>query len=290
MKRNILSAVLTLYCLLPIAAQPLSKADSLQIEIAQLENALTSIQTDLQEKTLQYNWEITEKYIEYCKKLYKITNFNREPRLIQLATTIKPEELEPQRLAYEKAKKELEALLTSYPEYITLDSLYKRAINTEQKKDRKVALDGFYQRIYNEDKAYRPLLEKKRTAFKEHYIACASYLLDECKRNQEVVPEIYDYKTARILKETDPKLHQLSIEISTLESLQRETIRKYQRLKYNLKDNIFANFDSGVSIASNSSHRPRYSFCCASGSKPKIRSAAFNSRSRFVLLPSVSYA
>ena len=166
MKRNILSAVLTLYCLLPIAAQPLSKADSLQIEIAQLENALTSIQTDLQEKTLQYNWEITEKYIEYCKKLYKITNFNREPRLIQLATTIKPEELEPQRLAYEKAKKELEALLTSYPEYITLDSLYKRAINTEQKKDRKVALDGFYQRIYNEDKAYRPLLEKKRKAKK----------------------------------------------------------------------------------------------------------------------------
>ena len=220
MKRNILSAVLTLYCLLPIAAQPLSKADSLQIEIAQLENALTSIQTDLQEKTLQYNWEITEKYIEYCKKLYKITNFNREPRLIQLATTIKPEELEPQRLAYEKAKKELEALLTSYPEYIT----------------RKVALDGFYQRIYNEDKAYRPLLEKKRKAFKEHYIACASYLLDECKRNQEVVPEIYDYKTARILKETDPKLHQLSIEISTLESLQRETIRKYQKLKYKLED------------------------------------------------------
>ena len=224
MKRNILSAVLTLYCLLPIAAQPLSKADSLQIEIAQLENALTSIQTDLQEKTLQYNWEITEKYIEYCKKLYKLTNFNREPRLIQ------------QRLAYEKAKKELEALLTSYPEYITLDSLYKRAINTEQKKDRKVALDGFYQRIYNEDKAYRPLLEKKRKAFKEHYIACASYLLDECKRNQEVVPEIYDYKTARILKETDPKLHQLSIEISTLESLQRETIRKYQKLKYKLED------------------------------------------------------
>lgn len=97
-------------------------------------------------------------------------------------------------------------------------------------------MDGFYQRIYNEDKAYRPLLEKKRKAFKEHYIACASYLLDECKRNQEVVPEIYDYKTARILKETDPKLHQLSIEISTLESLQRKTIRKYQRLKYNLKE------------------------------------------------------
>ena len=233
MKRNILSVVFILCCLLPTTAQSLSKTDSLQIEIAQLENALANIQTDLQEKTLQYNWEITEKYIEYCKKLYKITNFNRELRLVQLATTIKPEELEPQRLAYEKAKKELEALLTSYPEYITLDSLYKRATNTEQKKDRKVALDGFYQRIYNEDKTYRPLLEKK---LKEHYIACASYLLNECKRNREVVPEIYDYKTARILKETDPKLRQLSIEISTLESLQRETIRRYQRLKYNLKE------------------------------------------------------
>ena len=196
MKRNILSVVFILCCLLPTTAQSLSKTDSLQIEIAQLENALANIQTDLQEKTLQYNWEITEKYIEYCKKLYKITNFNREPRLVQLATTIKPEELEPQR----------------------------------------VALDGFYQRIYNEDKTYRPLLEKKRKALKEHYIACASYLLNECKRNREVVPEIYDYKTARILKETDPKLRQLSIEISTLESLQRETIRRYQRLKYNLKE------------------------------------------------------
>ena len=108
MKRNILSAVFTLCCLLPITAQSLSKTDSLQIEIAQLENALANIQTDLQEKTLQYNWEITEKYIEYCKKLYKITNFNQEPRLVQLATTIKPEELEPQRLAYEKTKKEVE--------------------------------------------------------------------------------------------------------------------------------------------------------------------------------------
>lgn len=150
--------------------------------------------------------------------------------------TIKPQELEPLRLAYEEAKKEFDALLESYPEYITLDSLYKRAITTEQKKDRKVALDGFYQRIYKEDKAYRPLLEKRRKAIKEHYIACAYYLLNECKKNREIVPEIYNYKTERILKETNPDLQQLSIEISTLSGLQRETTRKYQRLKYNLKE------------------------------------------------------
>ena len=139
-------------------------------------------------------------------------------------------------MAYEEAKKEFDALLESYPEYITLDSLYKRAITTEQKKDRKVALDGFYQRIYKEDKAYRPLLEKRRKAIKEHYIACAYYLLNECIMNREIVPEIYNYKTERILKETNPDLQQLSIEISTLSGLQRETTRKYQRLKYNLKE------------------------------------------------------
>ena len=94
--------------------------------------------------------------------------------------------------------------MTSYPEYITLDSLYKRAINTEQKKDRKVALDGFYQRIYNEDKAYRPLLEKKRKSLQRALYSLCSYLLDECKRNQEVVPEIYDYKQHEFSKRPIP--------------------------------------------------------------------------------------
>lgn len=79
MKRNILSAVLTLYCLLPIAAQPLSKADSLQIEIAQLENALTSIQTDLQEKTLQYNWEITENTLNIARNSTKSPTSTENP-------------------------------------------------------------------------------------------------------------------------------------------------------------------------------------------------------------------
>lgn len=79
MKRNILSTVFTLCCLLPITAQSLSKTDSLQIEIAQLENALANIQTDLQEKTLQYNWEITEKYIEYCKNSTKLQTSIKNP-------------------------------------------------------------------------------------------------------------------------------------------------------------------------------------------------------------------
>lgn len=238
MRRSILLLIFTVCCSLGAISQNLSTAkdDSQKNELTRLENTLANIRTDLQEKTLQYNWKLTEKYIDYCKKLSKITNFNKEPRLVQIATVRKPKELEPLRLAYEKLGEELTQLLKSYPEYVVLDSLYKRAENTEQKKDRKVALDGFYQRIYKEDVAYRSLLEKRRNALKEHYIACASYLLNECKSNREVVPELSEYSITRILQESDSELRQLSIEVSTLENLQRETIRKYQRLKYNLSD------------------------------------------------------
>ena len=78
MKKSILLLSFAFCSLLPTVAQPLSKADSLQNAITQLENALASIQTDLQEKTLQYNWEMTEKYIEYCKKT--LQNYKLQPR------------------------------------------------------------------------------------------------------------------------------------------------------------------------------------------------------------------
>lgn len=155
---------------------------------------------------------------------------------MRLVTTVKPEELEPQGLTREKTRKEVEALSKSYLKCITLDSLYKRATNTEQKKDHKVALDSFYQHIYNEDKAYRPPLERRRKIPRGHYITRASYLLNECKKNGGMVSEIYGYKTARTLKEANPEPRQLSIETSTLRSLRRETIHKYQKLEYNLED------------------------------------------------------
>lgn len=236
MKKGILLLTFVISCLLPSVAQntDTKKGNSLTEEIARLESTLANIRNDLQEKKLQYSWMSTEKYIEYCQKLSKITNYNKEPLLEQLATTVRPQELEPLRLAYEDADKKMKQLLESYPEYVTLDSLYKRAETAEQKKDRKVALDGFYQRIYKEDAAYRPLLEKKRKAFKEHYIACTAYLLNECKSKREIVPNLYYSTTRNLLEASHPELRQLSIEVSTLENLQREIILKYQRLKYNI--------------------------------------------------------
>ena len=50
------------------------------------------------------------------------------------------------------------------------------------------------------------------------------------------MPDLSEYSITRILQESDSELRQLSIEVSTLENLQRETIRKYQQLKYNLND------------------------------------------------------
>ena len=66
--------------------------------------------------------------------LCRFSYFNQEPRLVQLATTIKPQELEPLRLAYEEAKKEFDALLESYPEYITLDSYIKELSPQSKRK------------------------------------------------------------------------------------------------------------------------------------------------------------
>ena len=43
MKKSILSLTFAVCCLLPVTAQTLSKADSLQNEIALLENALTKL-------------------------------------------------------------------------------------------------------------------------------------------------------------------------------------------------------------------------------------------------------
>lgn len=82
--------IFTVCCSLEAISQNLStvKDDSQKDELTRLENTLANIRTDLQEKTLQYNWKLTERYIDYCKKLSKITNFNKEPRLVDSTVEI----------------------------------------------------------------------------------------------------------------------------------------------------------------------------------------------------------
>ncbi|MCD8184256.1 MAG: DUF5039 family protein [Bacteroides sp.] len=178
-----------------------------------------------------------DKYLDFCEKNNRIISINKEPRLSQLAFVTKPKEIEPQREAFEKAKDEVQKLLRAYPEYVSLDSLYKTTADEATRKSIGAARNYFYTRLSEENKDYRPLRDKEQKVLKEHYIAAVRYMLNECKSKQELMPtNIIDYGVQRMILDSNPKLNQLSIEVSILENLQRETIRKYQRLKYNLNN------------------------------------------------------
>lgn len=206
-------------------------------QLARLEKSLENINADLQEKKLEYSWKMAEAYMKYCKGLTTIEGTNLEPRLTQLATVLKPQELEPLRQAYEKADKELYARLDTYPEYVLLDSLSKKSLDTETRNNAKMTLKEFYKEIYNEDAQYKELLLKKKSALKEHYIACVAYLLDESRRGNTLMPEkVVPNNVKRELVDADVTLQQLTMEINNLENLQRQTIRKCQQLKYGIKD------------------------------------------------------
>lgn len=219
------------------AQKPSDKETQEAGELARLEKSLENINADLQEKKLEYSWKMAEAYMEYCKGLTSIEGTNLEPRLTQLATVLKPQELEPLRLAYEKANKELYARLDTYPEYVLLDSLSKKSLDTETRNNARMALKEFYKEIYNEDAQYKELLLKKKSALKEHYIACVAYLLDESKRDNTLMPEkVVPNNVKRELKESDVSLQQLTMEINNLENLQRQAIRKCQQLKYGISN------------------------------------------------------
>ena len=181
MKQFILTFLLLSGLASAIYAQSCSN-DATEIKEMQWEKKLEKIRNDLQEKKLQYSWQLTENYMAYCKKLSQINDINREPRLTQLATSIRPQELEPLRLAYETASKELDVYLHTFPEYVTLDSLSKKSPDETISKNAEASLKVFYKQIYKEDPTYVELLLKRRLALKKHYIAAVDYLLKECKR------------------------------------------------------------------------------------------------------------
>lgn len=213
------------------------KAEQREYLIEQIDKSIKDIQKDLQEKKLQYNNELVDKYLSLSEKYNQAIGINKEPQLIQIAFVIKPKEIEPQREAYEKAKEELQKLLKSYPEYVYLDSIQQRAINEDARKSISASRNNFFNRLAAENKEYRPLRDKEQKALRLHQIAAARHMLNEYKSKQEVMPtNIIDYNVKRTILDTNPALNQLSIEIALLEDLLREQLRKYQTLKYNVVD------------------------------------------------------
>lgn len=235
MKQIILAFLLLTGLTLAVCAQSNSN-DTTEIRETQWEKKLEKIRNDLQEKKLQYSWQLTENYMAYCEKLSQINNINREPRVTQLVTNVRPQELEPLRLAYETASKELDAYLHTFPEYVTLDSLSKRSPDETISKNAEASLKEFYKQIYKEDQTYVELLLKRRLAIKKHYIAAVDYLLKECKRDKTVMPDaLIPYNIEKQLRDSDMYLQQLYLEIQSLQKLQNEAIREYQQLKYGIQ-------------------------------------------------------
>lgn len=235
MKQFILTFLLLSGLASTIYAQS-SSNDATEIKEMQWEKKLENIRNDLQEKKLQYSWQLTENYMAYCRKLSQINDINREPRLTQLATSIRPQELEPLRLAHETASKELDVYLHTFPEYVTLDSLSKKSPDETISKNAEASLKVFYKQIYKEDTTYVELLLKRRLALKKHYIAAVDYLLKECKRDKTVMPDaLIPYNIEKQLRDSDMFLQQLYLEIQNLQKLQNEAIREYQQLKYGIQ-------------------------------------------------------
>ena len=237
--RKITLLFIVLCNILFVSAQnePSEEARQKENQIATIQKSINALRNDLQTKQLQYSYAVMEKYIVLCEKGKRIASINKDPQLVQLAFVTKPQEIEPQREAFEKAKKELQELLKAYPEYVSLDSLYKHTTNKNMRESIGVARNNFYSRLAEENKDYRPLRDKEQAALRQHYIAAIRYMLNECKKNREIMPtDIIDYSTERLIQNSNPELNQLSIEVQLLKSLQKELLRKYQELKYNVNE------------------------------------------------------
>ena len=208
MKQIILTFLLLTGLTSAVCAQSNSN-DTTKIKETQWEKKLEKIRNDLQEKKLQYSWQLTENYMAYCEKLSQINNINREPRVTQLVTNVRPQELEP---------------------------LSKKSPDETISKNAEASLKVFYKQIYKEDPTYVELLLKRRLALKKHYIAAVDYLLKECKRDKTVMPDaLIPYNIEKQLRDSNMFLQQLYLEIQSLQKLQNEAIREYQQLKYGIQ-------------------------------------------------------
>lgn len=204
-------------------------------KISQMETSLENIRTDLQQKKLEYSWAVMSDFLDYCATTTKLLSPKNEPRLSYIIYELKPKELQAAKKAYETAKDELKKMMNDYPEYVRLDSMYRRTANDDTRKEISTSMNNFYRRLADENENYRPMRDKEQRALRDYYIAAARYMLEECKKSREVVPDnIMTYAERNMILNSKAELNQLSVEIKLLESLQKQILQEYQKLKYNV--------------------------------------------------------
>lgn len=217
-----------------LSSSTVFKASAQTLE--QLDNSLQEINKDLQQKQLSHSWLLMEDYLDFCERSGKTISIKSEDYLKVLTYERKPKELKPQENAYLKAKEILEKHMRQYPDYAKADEQRRIARSEIERKDASAALSTVYSRLWNDDKKYQKLRNNEQIALRAYRIATVRYMLKEHEEAQRVMPSgIIGYADKKTLQENNVELRKLSLEISLLQQLQNETLRKYQRIKYQLK-------------------------------------------------------
>lgn len=204
-------------------------------DIDQLDKSIQSINVDLQQKSLELSWKITEDFLTYCSTFNKMINITSDDYLKVLTYEKKPKETAQEEDIYKKAKAALETHMKGYKEYALLDSMRKTANSEASRKDAGAAMSTFYTRLWNEDEKYQELRNKEQITLKQYRIATVRYMLNEYKTMKRVMPtKFIDYTERENILNNNLELRRLSQEIRQLEELQRQTIQNYQKLKYNI--------------------------------------------------------
>ena len=206
-------------------------------EIAKFEKALQNIDSDLQSKQLEYSWLLMESYLTHCTQFNKMINMTKENYLKVLTYEKKPKELQLEEEAYQDAKEKLEKYMRKYDDYVRAENLRKEATTEVARKDASAAISTVYTRLWNEDKKYQEMRNKEQALLKTYRISTVRYMLNEYKSKNLIMPSnIIDYQDRETLLDNNPLLRRLSQEINQLKLLQSQTLRKYQRIKYDLDD------------------------------------------------------
>ncbi|MFV0588932.1 DUF5039 family protein [Bacteroides reticulotermitis] len=217
-----------------LSSSTVFKASAQTLE--QLDNSLQEINKDLQQKQLSHSWLLMEDYLDFCERSGKTISIKSEDYLKVLTYERKPKELKPQENAYLKAKEILEKHMRQYPDYAKADEQRRIARSEIERKNASAALSAVYSRLWNDDKKYQKLRNNEQIALRAYRIATVRYMLKEHEEAQRVMPSgIIGYADKKTLQENNVELRKLSLEISLLQQLQNETLRKYQRIKYQLK-------------------------------------------------------
>lgn len=227
----------TLFILLGCLLGSLNIVPAHAQSIEQLEKSLHAIETDLQQKSLEYSWRLTDDYLEFCNTFDKLISISSDDYLKVLSYEKKPKEIAPQEQAYEKAKNELEKYLGTYDEYKKIESMGKEVMSEEGRKDLSAAKNNFYNLLWKDDEKYRELRNKDQAELKKYRMAIVRYMLNEYKAKKMVMPTSFiNYKDKDNLLSNNTNLKRLSLEIRQLEDLQRQIIRQIQKKKYNIED------------------------------------------------------